>query len=107
MSFEGDESAPREQSFNRFHVVCGILCCARGQVNASMHATLPLAYSLLSSLVVVRRRAETSRGGGRHRVWRGGLVRPGAIRGAVRRGGCSAAGLVPQARVRKRDTGPR
>jgi len=48
--------------------------------------------SLLSSLVVVRRRAETSRGGGRHRVWRGGLVRPGAIRGAVRRGGCSAAG---------------
>jgi hypothetical protein len=50
-----------------------------------MYAALPLAYSLLSSLVVVRRRAETSRGGRRHRVWRGGRVRPGAIRSAVRR----------------------
>ena len=77
------------------------LYCAIGQVNASIHAALPLAYSLLSSLVVVRWRAETPRGGRSHHVWRGGLVRPGAIRSAVRRRRRSTAGLVPQVHVRE------
>jgi hypothetical protein len=92
-----------------FHIVCGWwhLCCATGQVNASTHAALPLAYSLLSSLVVVRWRAEASRGGRRHHVWGGGLVRPGAIRSAVCRRRRSTAGLVPQEGVRRRDTQPR
>ncbi len=71
------------------------------RVNASTHAALPLAYSLLSSLVVVGRGTETSRGGRGHRVWRGGLVRPGAIRSAVRRRRCSTAWLVPRPTSRR------
>jgi len=58
------------------------------------------SMSLLSSLVVVRRRAETSRGGRAHRVWRGGLVRPGAIGSAVRRRRCSTAGRAFGAIIR-------
>jgi len=74
------------------------------QVNASTRVALPLAYSLLSSLVVVRRRAEAPRDGRWHRVWRGGLVRPCPVRSAVRGRRCSVAGLVPQVHVRSRDS---
>ena len=70
--------------------------CAIGQSGKRLdtHAALPLAYNLLSSFVVVWWRAETSRSGRVHHVWRSGLVRLGAIRSAIGRGRCSAAGLV-------------
>jgi len=70
------------------------LCCVIGQPNASTPAAPPLAYRLLSSLVVVRWRTEAARGGRRHGVGRSGLVGPCAVRSAVRRRRRSAAGLV-------------
>ena len=60
------------------------MCCVFSQLDASIQAALPLAYRLLSSLVVVWRRAETAGGGRRHRVRRSGLVRARAIRSTVR-----------------------